>query len=280
MFRNLNTGAINVKATFEEACQLAQANGFQGIDVSAGDVERLGVEKVRDLLAQHGLKVGAYSFPNKWTGTEDEWKETLRKAPRYLELGRQIGADLTLSGLWPSSDTLTFRQNFDFHVSRFKPAALLMEDYGFRLAFEFLGPYMFRKGRKFEFIFDLQGCLEFCNAVRDSNCTVLFDVWHWYTAGGAIEEVEALSARKVAYIHVNDAPAGIPVEEQNDHVRCLPDTTGVIDVVKILELLKANGCTAPVTVEPFNEEVNRMAPADAVRTAAESLDRIFKKAGV
>jgi hypothetical protein len=51
MFRNFNAGAIGVRVPFEEACKLAAAYGFQGIDVGVGDVERLGsVEAVKDLL--------------------------------------------------------------------------------------------------------------------------------------------------------------------------------------------------------------------------------------
>jgi sugar phosphate isomerase/epimerase len=65
-----------------------------------------------------------------------------------------------------------------------------------------------------------------------------------------------------------------------DNVRCLPGDTGVIDVVQILKVLHENGCTAPVTVEPFNERVNSLPPEGAVRVTAEALGSIWEKAGL
>lgn len=281
MFRNFSAGAIGVKVSFEEACRLAAAYGFQGIDVGVGDVERLGsVEVVRDLLERYGLRIGAFGLPGNFLGPEEAWKEGLRTAPRYLTMGRKLGATRTLGGVVPASDTRSFKEQFDFYVTRLKPVALVLEDYGFQWGFEFLGPQMFRRGKRYEFIFDVDGCLDLCHAIRDTTCGLLLDVWHWYTAGGTLDQIEKLSDRKTIYLHVNDAPAGIPVEDQVDNVRCLPGTTGVIDIVTIFKILDANGCSAPVTVEPFSEAVNRLAPEEAVQVTAESLEKVWKEAGL
>ncbi|MBI4530586.1 MAG: sugar phosphate isomerase/epimerase [Candidatus Latescibacteria bacterium] len=281
MFRNFNAGAIGVRVPFEEACKLAAAYGFQGIDVGVGDIERLGsVEAVKDLLGVHRLHVGGFGLPGHFLGSDEDWKQGLRTAPRYLEMGRKIGATRTFGGVSPSSDTRTYQENFDFYVRRLKPVALVLEDYGFRWGFEFLGPKMFRVGKRYEFIFDLDSCLDLCNAIRDANCGLLLDVWHWYTSGGTMDQIEKLSDRKVIYMHINDAPAGIPVEEQVDNVRCLPGDTGVIDVVRILKVLHENGCTAPVTVEPFNERVNSLPPEGAGRVTTEALGNVWEKAGL
>lgn len=280
VFKNLNTGVIGVRVPFAEACRLAEDYGFSGIDVSVRDVEQVGsLEAVADLLGKHKLQVGAFSFPNQWLGSEEEWRKGLHSAPRYLAMGRALGACRVTSVIRAASDTLTYAENLDFHVRRLRPVALLLEDYGFGWGFEFLGPQQFRRDRKYTFVYDVDTCLELCNAVRDTTCGLLLDVWHWYTSGGSLEQIERLSDRKVVYVHLNDAPAGVPVAEQIDNIRCLPGETGVIDSTRVLQALVANGATAPVTVEPFSKKVNSLPPEEAVRVTAEALDSVWAEVG-
>lgn len=51
------------------------------------------------------------------------------------------------------------------------------------------------------------------------NAGLLLDSWHWHTSLGTVDELRALTNDQVVYVHVNDAPPGIPVEEQYDYVR-------------------------------------------------------------
>lgn len=280
VFQNLNTGAIGVRATFEEACRLAQQYGFTGVDISSGDVERLGVNRVLELLDQHGLQIGGYGLPGNWLGSEEDWKTGIQNAPRLLELGRRVGASRTTAVIMAASDDKTYLENFAFHVKRFKPVARVLEDYGFRWGFEFLGPQMFRRTKRYSFLFDVDSCLELCDAVNERVCGLLFDVWHWYTSEGTLEQVKLLSDQRVVYVHVNDAPAGVAVADQVDNVRCLPGETGVIDIVPALQILAENGCRAPVTVEPFSEYVRSLAPEEAVRVTAEALGKVWDQAGL
>ena len=91
------------------------------------------------------------------------------------------------------------------------------------------------------------------------NVGLLLDCWHWYTSHGTLDDLKRLTAEQVVYVHVNDAPAGIPVDEQQDMVRALPGETGVIDIVGFLQTLRAIGYDGPVTPEPFKKELNESA---------------------
>ena len=141
MFRNLNTGAIGVKTSLEEACRLARKYGFSGVDVSASDVERLGTDGVQTLLEEHALEIGVYILPGRWFQDEDQWKQGLRSLPRLLGLGRQIGANRTFNVISSSSDPRQFGK-LPFSPPKAEPVARVMEDYGFRWGFEFLGPHV------------------------------------------------------------------------------------------------------------------------------------------
>jgi predicted xylose isomerase-like sugar epimerase len=76
-------------------------------------------------------------------------------------------------------------------------------------------------------------------------------------------------------VDLNDAPAGIPVDQQVDGKRELPAATGVIDAKSFLGALEKIGDDGPVRAEPFNEAVRRMAPEDALAATMASLKKAF-----
>jgi sugar phosphate isomerase/epimerase len=59
-------------------------------------------------------------------------------------------------------------------------------------------------------------------------------------------------------VDLNDAPAGIPREQQIDGQRELPAATGVIPVASFLGALRKVGYDGPVRAEPFNKALNAM----------------------
>ncbi len=75
--------------------------------------------------------------------------------------------------------------------------------------------------------------------------------------------------------HVMDAPANIPEEEQNDNVRRLPGTTGVLRIEEFFAGLKMAGYDGPVLVEPFEAFLAEIPFEDAVKLTAKALDRVW-----
>ena len=159
-----------------------------------------------------------------------------------------------------------------------RPAAILAE-HGIRLGLEFLGPKTLRDGHPHAFIHTVQGMLELCDAVGP-NAGLLLDAWHWYTSGHDPADLELLSNQNVVDVHVNDAPTGIPIDEQVDGVRCLPGNTGVVDLDTFLGALTRIGYDGPVVVEPFYAPLRAMTADDAVRTMAEALAKVWREAGL
>ena len=156
--------------------------------------------------------------------------------------------------------------------------AEILQDHGIRLGIEFIGPKTFRNGKKFEFIYGLTDTLKLCTDLGP-NTGLLLDLWHWYTSHGTQAELDNLTNQQVVAVHINDAPAGIPVDEQMDLVRCLPGETGVLDIAGFLKALQRAGYDGPVTIEPFSKRVNEMAPQDALRTTAEAMNKVWGALG-
>ena len=113
------------------------------------------------------------------------------------------------------------------------------------------------------------------------NVGLLLDAWHLYTSGGSVADLEQITAQDIVTVHVNDAPAGIPVDEQIDNVRCLPMETGVIDLQAFMRKLAELGYDGPVTTEPFSRSLNALAVQDPVAAAertSQSMDQMWAAA--
>src|SRR5690606_15698309 len=102
------------------------------------------------------------------------------------------------------------------------------------------------------------------------NVGVLLDAWHLYTSHGTIDDLDTITARDVIAVHVNHAPAGIPIDEQQDLSRTLPLETGVIDLVGFMGKLQKMGYDGPVMPEPFSKRIDDIAATDPLAAARET----------
>ena len=279
MYKNLNAGAIGIRAALPEAIEMAVAHGFGGGDFSISEVAALvkdtSVSAVKDLFERSGVTFGGWGMPVAFTDSDEKWQADLAALPAYAALAQSIGANRALTGVMPFSNTRAFDENYAFHVTRLKPAAEILQDYGIRLGIEFIAPKTLRDTGKYEFLYTLTDTLKLC-AHLAPNAGLLLDLWHWYTSHGTQEELDNLTNQQVVAVHVNDAPAGIPVDEQMDLVRCLPGETGVLDIAGFLKALQRAGYDGPVTPEPFSKRINEMAPKEALRTITEAMNKVWQ----
>lgn len=283
MYKNLSPSAIGIKCGLIEGLDLAQRAGFAGADLNLAEAEQLGVEVVREAYLQRSLRMGGWSFPVNWRGTEAEFTEGLERLPAQSMLAAELGCFRTTTWVLSFSDDLPRKEHFDRVLRRFRLSAEILKDHGHRLGLEFIGPRTLRAGRRHGFIHTMDGMLTLCDAIGTGNVGLLFDVWHWHTCRSTLDDVRQLSADDVVYVHLNDAPAGIDVLEQVDNRRCLPGETGVIPNHELLRILQEIGYEGPVTVEPFNQALREVAerdPLEAARLTRSSLDRVFAAAGI
>ncbi|MXW05413.1 MAG: sugar phosphate isomerase/epimerase [Gemmatimonadetes bacterium] len=274
---------IGIHASLAEALDMAAQYGFDGVDINLPDVAEMAREtsagEVRDLFERAGRRPGNWGLPIEWHGAGEKWTEELTRLRRYAGLARDIGALRTTAVVMPWSDERTFDENYAFHVERLKPVAEILGEHDCRFGLEFIGPETLRRGRKHAFVYTMDGMLALCRDVGP-NVGLLLDLWHWYTSHGTWDDLTRLGNGDVVNVHVNDAPAGVPVDEQIDNKRCLPGETGVLDIARFLKALDAMGYDGPVTAEPFSARVNALAPRDALRETSEAMHRAWASAGI
>ena len=284
MFKNLNLGALGIKATIPEGVELAKNAGYAGLEIGIGEAGRLAQETstghVKALFDEAGVIPGGWSLPVNWRGEDADYHKHMAKLPGRAKLAADLGCTHCSTVVMAWDNDRPFRENWDYHVKRLRPPAEILNDYGHSLAMEFIGPRTSRAPHKYGFLYTMDGMLSLCAAVGAENVGVLFDAWHCYTAHTTLDDMKKLSKDDVRYVHINDAPEGIEIHDQIDSVRALPGETGIIPLPEILRILNDIGYDGPLTPEPFSEKLNAMAPADAARTASEACDKVLREAGL
>jgi sugar phosphate isomerase/epimerase len=228
------------------------------------------------------VRPGYWGLPVAW---RDDAKSPadLAELPRRLEVANALGCQRATTGIMPGINDRTYQEQFAFDVERFRPVAKILADAGCRIGIEFIGPKTLRNQFTHEYIYNLPQTMEFAAAVGTGNVGLLLDAWHLYTSHGTLADLEGLTADDIVAVHVNDAPVGIPVDEQMDLVRALPLETGVLDIVGFMEALQRLGYDGPVMAEPFSQRIDTLAETDpvaAARETAASLDTLWRAAGL
>jgi sugar phosphate isomerase/epimerase len=285
MFKNLSPGAIGIRnLPLPDAIDLAKRSGFAGVhfDIreAAALADKEGIQYVRDLFESQEILPGSWSLPVAWR-VDEQWQQDLEKLPHLAAIGRDLRCTRISTPCPSSSDEREYEENFRWHVARFRPIAEVLKEFGCRLGLEFIGPKTSRMRRRYEFIYTMEGMMELAEAIGTGNVGLLLDAWHLYTSGGSIEDLDRIAADDVVLVHVMDAPAGIPRDEQIDNVRRLPMETGVIDLPGLMQKLKAMGYDGPVMPEPFSARINAIEdPLEAAQLAAWYMDKLWEASGL
>ncbi len=285
MYKALSPPAIGVRTgNLQQAIAAAQRGGFDGVEFNVREVADLvdaqGVDYVKALFADAGLQAAGWSLPVDWRGPEEQWRVGLDELPRLAHAAAAIGSPRTMTWIMPSSNDRPLEENRQFHIERFTPIARILADNGCRLGLEFIGTKTLRDSQKYPFIYRMEDMLAM-GAEIGPNVGLLLDCWHWYTSGGTLADLHVLRPEQVVYVHVNDAPAGIPIDQQIDTVRALPGETGIIDIAGFLQALDAIGYDGPVAPEPFKQELNDLPSDDArLQIVGAAMENIFREAGL
>ena len=280
MFKSLSVGAIGVQADLATAADLAARYGFDAVHVNLREVAALGATQAQDILARAGVRAAGFGLPIPYRQEEAEFEAALAELRDLAGVAMAMSLSRTTTWVPSWHDTLDFAANYAFLRDRFGRIAAILKDHGIRFGLEFLGPKTLRDGHKYEFIHTMDGMLAFCREIGTGNLGLLLDAFHWYTAGGTMADLERLTDAEIVDVHVNDAPAGVPLDRQLDGVRGLPGETGAIGVPAFLAAIARIGYTGPVMVEPFSQRVRELPPEDAVRITGEALNKVWREAGL
>jgi sugar phosphate isomerase/epimerase len=278
MTMDLVCGAIGVSANQLEAVDLAARHGFESVGANEGYLATLSepdLEKLKSTMQEKRIGFGAAGLPVEFRQDDARFEEGLKGLPRVAAGLRRAGVERMSTWLSPCDGKLTYVQNFKRHARRLREVAGVLKENKIRLGLEYVGPKTSWSSRRYPFIHTMEEMKDLIAEINTGNVGFLLDSWHWYHAGDTVGDLLSLKPSEVIAVDLNDAPAGIPKDQQLDNRRELPCATGVIDLRGFLNALNQIGYNGPVRVEPFNQAVNKMSKDEACAAAAAALKKAF-----
>ena len=279
---DLVCGAIGVNADQREAIRLAHAHGFESVAPSPQFLAELSDGQLDELLADLRTKRlvwGAAGLPVNFRRDEASFQEELKTLPRLAKGLQRAGATRVSTWISPGHQELTYVQNFRQHATRLREIAKVLGDCGQRFGLEYVGPKTSWTASRFPFVHTMAEMKDLLAEIAQPNVGFVLDSWHWYTAGETADDLRSLRNQDVVACDLNDAPAGIAVDQQRDNTRELPAATGVIDLRAFLTALVEIGYDGPVRAEPFNRELNALDNEAAVAATAAAMKKAFALIG-
>jgi len=269
----LDRGTAGRGLPLPQFVQIAAEAGFAGADVDLSYAQQNGINALQQLYGQWKMRFGAWSPPD-WRGQSSLTAEELRNMDEQAKIAARLKIDACCTYILPS-DERKFIENWRFHVDRLGPIAAVLAGQGLRFGLEFVAPEHLRHQHPHEFIFTPGQMLELADEVGQ-NVGLLVDSFHCHAAGVGAEQLAALPAGRIVWVHLNDAP-DVPRSELRDFERVLPGE-GVIDLPAFLSALKRSGYAGDCSLEVFNPRLRAMDPAAAARRSWEATRGLFSAA--
>lgn len=270
---DLNSGAIGVKASLPEAIELASRHGFESVDPNAGFLGSLSETECKEMQAtvqEKGLTWGAAGLPVDFRRDDATFRDGLKQLPKLARAMELAGVTRVGTWLKPFHEELTYVGNMRQHAKRLRECVRILGDHGQRFGMEYVGPKTLWASKLHPFIHTMAETKDLIEGIGEDNVGFVLDSWHWYTAHETVDDLRSLKNKDIIACDLNDAPAGLAIDEQIDNQRELPASTGVIDLQAFLGALVDIGYDGPVRAEPFNAKLNALDndPACAATAAA------------
>ena len=269
-------GSLGVKADQALSIELAARHGFDSVQPFPRDLARDGVERHVEALETAGLRWAAAGLAVNFRSGDVEFEDSLGDLPQDAAVLERAGVERMGTWLRPSSETLTYLQNFRRTASRLRRVAEILGEHGLRLGLEYVGTKRNWTASRHSFVHTMAGTKELIAEIDLPNVGFVLDSWHWWTSYETGTDIRTLSNRDVVSADLNDAPLGLDRDDQFDNRRELPLATGVIAIREFLEALVAIGYDGPVRAEPFSKKLNEMEDNEASRLSGRALDAAFE----
>lgn len=258
---DLTPGAIGVSGDPHAILRLAHTHGFESVQPDGAFLARqdeAGRQQVLETLQALGLHWGSAGLPVEYRRDEETFRRDLAHLPPIAAALRHAG--VTRIGTWisPGSNDRPYAENLSLHATRLRAVSRILADHGLRFGLEYVGTPSLRARFQFPFVHRLSQTRELIAAIDVPGTGLILDSWHWWTAGESPEDLAPVRNADVVAVDLNDAPAGLPLAEQQDNRRELPAATGVIPIRGFLRALLTMGYDGPVRAEPFNAPLNQL----------------------
>jgi sugar phosphate isomerase/epimerase len=278
-YSNLAIGLLGpFHATVPETIDLAVKYGFEGVDPNADYFASLSdddLKRLLDNMRAKNLKFGAAGLPVDFRKDEATFSDGLKKLPDTAASLQRAGISRVSTWFAPSSNDLTYLQNFRQHAYRMRQCAQILDDHGQRLGFEYVAPRTSLHRGRYPFVHTMAEMKELIAAIGTSNLGFRLDSWHWFNAEDTVKDLLTLRNSDVVTVDLNDAPPGLTLDDYKDGQRELPAATGVIPIKSFLDALVQIGYDGPIQAEPNNPDLRALPMDQALTNTSAAMKKAF-----
>jgi sugar phosphate isomerase/epimerase len=257
-------------ASFRERVEAASGAGFGGISLFATDYRDakqsgLSDDDLRSLLRDHGLEIAELDPLLRWIPGQPDAEKGPEDEARFYEIAEALGARSINVALGAPGEVPT-----DRIVSAFAGVCDRAREHGLLAHLEFL---------PWTCIGDLPTAARIVADAGKTNGGIMFDTWHHARSGLPDECLDDVDCSAVIAIQINDAPrqAESNIVLETMRRRRLPGE-GDIALADLLRRLRRGGCTAPVGIEVFSDELAALPFAEVARRCVEATQPILLRA--
>ncbi|MEW4486471.1 sugar phosphate isomerase/epimerase family protein [Thalassoglobus sp. JC818] len=276
--KDLTWGAIGVQTDQRQAIEYAAKYGFESVYADPGFLSSLDDStraELKSTMTEYGISWGAAGLPVEFRKDEETFREGLKTLPAKANGLQLAGVTRVSTWLRPYHDELTYVANFRQHARRLRECVRVLGDHDLRFGMEYVGPKTLWASGHHSFIHTMAETKDLIAEIGHDNVGLVLDSWHWYTAHETADDLRTLTNQDIVACDLNDAPAGIAIDEQIDSRRELPSATGVIDLKSFLGVLVEIGYDGPIRAEPFNAKLNAMENDDACKATSDAMNKAF-----
>lgn len=275
----LTPGSIGVSTSQTGAIELAARHGFEAVEPYGSQLAKLDNarrDEIVSSLKEKSLVWGTAGLPVDFRQDESRFNEGMKSLPDIATGLAKAGVERVGTWLSQAHNSLTYREHFRQCTQRLRQVAHVLGDHKLRFGLEYVGTITLRSGRKHPFIHTLAETRELIAEIGTGNVGLVLDSWHWWQAGDDAADILSLKNSDVVSVDLNDAPAGLPKEQQRDGQRELACATGVIDLTAFLNALNQLGYDGPVRAEPFNKTLNDLDDEAACAATIRAMRKAFE----
>lgn len=273
---SLNPGAIGLKCSPKELLEFAIKYEFNSISPLIEDLLQLDESDRKAYLSKmrkNKITFDSAGLPIEFRTSELKFREGFELLKNNIEKIVSLNISSFVTWIMPTHKTLTYTKNFEQHRSRLNKIATLLENSGFKLGLEYVGPKTLMARDKYPFLHSISGLKELIEAIGKNNIGYLLDSFHTYCAEDDLADLDFLNGDDIISVQLNDGVLGRTSEMQMDLERELPGDTEIIDLKTFINFIRSKGYDGPVSVEPFNEDLNKMEVNEKLQRVRASLLR-------
>jgi sugar phosphate isomerase/epimerase len=274
---SVTRSTLNKKLPYAEMVRAAHRVGFRYVELSAAKW-RVALEEdpaLAKLIGPHGVQPWHAGWNLRLNWDTARFAGALVEAPAAMDLTAGLGSrsgTLVLPHYETGGAPIPGLAEIQ---DRIGAVADLAAERGLKVCVEYMG---LRPQDPPEYgVRTLPGTLRVLRQVGRSNVGVLIDSYHWHISGAP--DLGQIPAGMAMWVHLNDAPAGMPVRRLRDCHRVLPGQ-GVIDLTGLLTALHARGYDGSASVEVKHPELHALPGEQAAKRAFDAGYAVLRRAGL